>query len=56
MPAKVPITAIGSASDGMSVAVSVRRKMKITATTSTAARSKVVCTSETDARMDWLRS
>ena len=36
MAAKVPITAMGSASEGMMVAESVRRNRKITATTSTA--------------------
>ena len=38
------------------VADSVRRNRKITATTSAAAISKVVCTSATEARIDWLRS
>ena len=42
MPAKVPIRAIGNASEGMMVAVTLRRKMKITSTTSTAAISRVV--------------
>ncbi len=56
MPAKVPTTAMGSASEGMIVADSVRRNRKITRTTRTAARSSVICTSSTDARIDWLRS
>ena len=56
MPAKVPITAMGSASEGMMVADRVRRNRKITATTSTAAISSVICTSLTEARMVWLRS
>src|SRR6185312_7199071 len=56
MPAKVPITAMGKASEGMMVAERVRRKRNITATTSTAAINRVICTSATDARMDWLRS
>ena len=56
MPAKVPMTAMGSASEGMIVAESVRRKTKITATTRTAARTSVSWTSDTDWRIDWLRS
>ena len=38
------------------VADKVRRNRKITSTTSTAAISSVICTSATEARMDWLRS
>ena len=47
---------IGRAMEGISVADRVRRNRKITITTSTAATSKVICTSATEARMDWLRS
>ncbi len=56
MPAKVPTTAMGSARDGMIVAESVRRKTKITITTSTAARISVNCTSLTDWRIEIDRS
>src|SRR5208282_33901 len=56
MPAKVPITVMGSAIEGMKVADTVRRNRKITMTTSAAAMSSVDCTSATDARIDWLRS
>ena len=51
MPAKVPITAMGSASDGMMVAETRRRKTKITPTTSAPAISSVVCTSEMELRI-----
>ena len=56
MPAKVPITAMGSASDGMMVAETRRRKTKITPTTSAPAISRVCCTSSIEARIIWLRS
>ena len=45
MPAKVPITAMGRASEGMMVAERRRRNRKITATTITPAISSVICTS-----------
>ncbi len=56
MPAKVPITDTGSASAGMIVAVTLRRKMKITSTTSTAVSSRVNCTSFTELRIETERS
>ena len=56
MPAKVPMMAIGSASDGMTVADNRRRKTKITPTTSAPAISKVICTSSIEDRIIWLRS
>ena len=56
MPAKVPITAMGSASEGMMVAETRRRKTKITPTTSAPAISSVICTSVIEARMVSLRS
>src|SRR3569623_1430877 len=56
MAAKVPITAMGNASDGMIVADKVRRNRKITATTSAAAIRSVVWTSATEARIDRLLS
>ncbi len=40
----------------MSVADTVRKKRKITPTTRTAAMINVICTSLTEARIDWLRS
>ena len=56
MPAKVAITAMGSASEGMSVAETRRRKTKITATTIRPAISSVICTSLTEARISSLWS
>ena len=56
MPAKVPMMAMGSASEGMMVAETRRRKTKITPTTSTPAISSVCCTSSMEARIIWLRS
>ncbi len=56
MPAKVPMMAMGSASEGMIVAESVRRNTKMTRTTRTPAMISVICTSETDCLMVWLRS
>ena len=56
MPANVPITAMGSASEGMKVAENVRRNAKITPTTRSAANISVNCTSAIEARIDWLRS
>ena len=47
---------IGSTIDGMKVAVAVRRKTKITPTTRRPAISSVNCTSNSERRMDWLRS
>ncbi len=52
MPAKVPITAIGKASAGMIVAVTFRRKRKITRMTSAAVISSVICTSLTELRIE----
>ena len=40
----------------MTVAQKLRRKMKITITTSATVSSSVNCTSATDARMVWVRS
>ena len=54
--AKVPITEIGSAKDGMMVAERLRKKTKITITTRQAASRSVNCTSSTEARMDCERS
>src|SRR5687768_13308300 len=48
---KVPMTHIGSAIEGMIVAGILRRKRKITSTTSISARYKVNLTSSTEARM-----
>ncbi len=56
MPAKVPTTEIGSAREGMMVAETLRRKMKMTRTTRAAASIRLNCTSATAARIDWLRS
>ena len=56
MPAKVPITAMGSAMEGMKVAVTRRKKTKITPTTRRPAIRSVVCTSEIEERIVWLRS
>ena len=56
MPANVPITAIGSASDGMIVAEARRRNRKITPTTSAPAISSDFCTSSIDERIVTLRS
>ena len=56
MPAKVAITAMGSASDGMMVAETRRRKTKITPTTRAPAIISVSCTSWIDARITWLLS
>ena len=47
MPAKVPMTVMGNAIEGMKVAETVRRKTKITPTTRRAAISSVICTSDT---------
>src|SRR5206468_1133551 len=47
MPAKVPITEIGSANEGMTVAERLRRKRKITRTTRAPASNRLNCTSET---------
>ena len=41
---------------GITVAQKLRRKMKITITTSAMVRSRVNCTSSTAARMVWVRS
>src|SRR4029434_4421449 len=54
--AKVPTIDNGTAALGMIVADGVRRKMKITATTSAIVRSKENSTSLTDARMVLVRS
>src|SRR5216110_424506 len=56
MPANVPITAIGSASEGIIVADARRRNRKITPTTSTPAISSERCTSSIDAWIVSLRS
>ncbi len=47
---------IGSTIEGMNVAVAVRRKTKITPMTSRPAIRSVNCTSNSERRMDWLRS
>ena len=47
---------IGSAIDGMMVAATLRRKRKMTSTTSISARYSVNCTSSTDARIETERS
>src|SRR5438445_83098 len=52
MAAKVPTTESGRARLGMIVADTLRRKAKITSTTSTSAASMVSFTSRTEARMD----
>src|SRR2546425_7462482 len=56
MAAKVPTTESGRARLGMIVADTLRRKAKITSTTSTSAASMVSFTSRTEARMDCERS
>ena len=56
MTPNVPITAKGSATLGITVAHNLRRKTKITITTRPMVRSKVNCTSRTDARIVWVRS
>ncbi len=52
----VPMIESGSATLGMTVAHSLRRKTKITMTTSATVNSSVNCTSSTDARMVSVRS
>src|ERR1700733_11256092 len=54
--AKGPISARGTGTAGMTVAQKLRRKMKITMTTSAIVRINVKRTSETDARMVAVRS
>src|SRR5216110_2419994 len=56
MAAKVPTTESGRARLGMIVADTLRRKAKMTSTTSTSAASMVSFTSRTEARMDCERS
>ena len=56
MTAKVPTMDIGRARLGMTVAETLRRKRKITSTTSAIASSKVNLTSWTEARMETERS
>ena len=56
MKAKVPMIDIGSATLGMMVAGTLRRKMKITMITSASATISVNCTSWTEARMVTERS
>ncbi len=50
------MTETGSASAGQIVAVTLRRKMKITSTTSTAVSASVNCTSLTELRIETERS
>ena len=52
MTMKVPMTESGMASEGMSVARTLRRKRKMTMTTSAIARTRVNSTSWTEARME----
>ncbi len=54
--AKVPMIDIGSARLGIRVAERLRRKRKITMTTSASASSRLNCTSRTDSRIDCVRS
>src|ERR1700722_17428214 len=54
--AKVPISNRGTVTAGMTVAQKLRRKMKITMTTSAIVRISVKRTSETEARMGAARS
>ena len=56
MMPKVPISVSGNATLGMTVAQNLRRKTKITITTSTTASTSVNCTSRTEARMVSVRS
>ena len=56
MTPKVPMSESGTATLGMMVARSLRRKTKMTVTTSATARSNSTCTSCTDARMVTVRS
>ena len=56
MTANVPMTEMGSARLGITVAETLRRKRKITMTTSAMASSSVNFTSLTDSRMDCERS
>ena len=56
MPAKVPTMESGSASAGMMVADTLRRKRKITPTTSAAAIRSVSSTLSIETLMLWLRS
>jgi hypothetical protein len=54
--AQAPSNASGTVTLGMTVAHRLRRKMKITVTTSTMVSNSVNCTSLTAARMVWVRS
>ncbi len=56
MTMKVPTIDMGRARLGIRVAETLRRKRKITSTTSTIASSRVNCTSWTEARMETERS
>ncbi len=56
MTAKVPISDIGTDIAGITVPQSLRRKRRMTPTTSTIVSSKVCCTSATLARIVWVRS
>ena len=56
MTANVPTSDIGTARLGMIVAETLRRKRKMTMTTSAMARPSVNCTSLTDSRMATDRS
>ena len=56
MPAKVPMTEIGSAIAGMTVARRLRRNRKMTITTSAIVSTRVNCTSCTELRIDCDRS
>ena len=56
MMPKVPISVSGRATLGITVAQNLRRKTKITITTSATASTSVICTSRTDARIVSVRS
>ena len=56
MTAKVPITEIGSARLGITVADTLRRNTKITATTSMSVSSSVIFTSCTESSIGIVRS
>ena len=56
MMPNVPTSVSGKATLGMTVAQSLRRKTKITMTTSTTASTSVNCTSRTEARIVSVRS
>ncbi len=56
MSAQAPSSASGTVTLGITVAQKLRRKTKITPTTSTIVSIRVNCTSSTEARMVWVRS